>query len=256
MNDFELRFGGIGRLYSAEGLQRLRQASVCVIGLGGVGSWAAEALARSAVGFITLVDLDDVCASNVNRQLQALDGAIGRPKAQVMAARIQAINPACQVRAVQEFFNESTAAQILATHFDWVLDAIDQVSNKCLLIARCRQAEIPLIASGGAGGRRDPASVRVADLAQTPRDPLLQQVRKKLRREHGFPRHPRALFHVPCVYSPEPPVFPAGCGADLPRGCDHRYGAASFVTGTFGFVAAGHIVSAIAAGPAYGTRPV
>jgi tRNA A37 threonylcarbamoyladenosine dehydratase len=227
-----------------------------VVGLGGVGSWAAEALARSAVGRLTLVDLDDVCASNVNRQLQALDGVMGRPKAEVMAARVQAINPACQMRALQEFFNESTAAEILGTRFDWVLDAIDQVPNKCLLIARCRQTKIPIVAAGGAGGRRDPAAVRVADLAQTGGDPLLQQVRKRLREEHGFPRDPKTPFQVPCVFSPEPPVLPEACEAELPRGCDHRYGAASFVTGTFGFVAAAHIVSAIATGPAYGTRPV
>jgi tRNA A37 threonylcarbamoyladenosine dehydratase len=246
MNELDLRFGGIGRLYTTEGLQRLRQARVCVIGLGGVGSWAVEALARSGLGFLTLVDLDDVCVSNVNRQLQALDGFIGQPKAEVMAARIRAINPDCQVRAIQEFFNESTAEEILATSFDWVLDAIDQVPNKCLLIARCRQKQIPIIASGGAGGRKDPSRIRVADLAQTAHDPLLQQVRKKLREEHSFPRDPKAIFQVPCVFSPEPPEFPPGCETDLPRGCDHRYGTASFVTGTFGFVAAAHIVSDIA----------
>jgi tRNA threonylcarbamoyladenosine dehydratase len=254
MNDFELRFGGIGRLYSAAGLERLRRARVCVIGLGGVGSWAAEALARSGIGGITLVDLDDVCASNVNRQLQALDGAIGRPKAEVMAARLQTINPSCEVRVVQEFFTETTAAGILGSPFDWVLDAIDQVRNKCLLIARCSQLKIPIIASGGAGGRRDPGGARVADLARTAHDPLLQQVRKRLREEHGFPRDPKAPFQVPCVFSPEPPVTPPLDAADSPRGCDHRYGAASFVTGTFGFVAAGHIVSAIATGHDYGER--
>jgi tRNA threonylcarbamoyladenosine dehydratase len=248
MCDSELRFGGIQRLYSAEGLRRLRAAGVCVVGLGGVGSWAAEALARSAVGRITLVDLDDVCASNVNRQLQALDGVIGQPKVEVMAARLRAINPVCEMRAVQSFFNESTAAEILRVRFDWVLDAIDQVPNKCLLIALCRQMQISIIASGGAGGRKDPTAVRLADLAKTAHDPLLQQVRKTLREEHGFPRDPKTLFKVPCVFSPEPAVLPEDCEAALPRGCDHRYGSASFVTGTFGFVAVSHIVSAIANG--------
>ncbi len=255
MNDSEVRFGGIQRLYATEGLQRLRQASVCVVGLGGVGSWAAEALARSAVGQITLVDLDDVCTSNVNRQLQALDGAIGQPKVEVMAARIRAINPDCQVRAVAEFFNETTAGEILGTRFDWVLDAIDQVPNKCLLIARCRQMGISIVASGGAGGRREPAAVRVGDLAQAGRDPLLQQVRRRLREEHGFPRDPKAAFGVACVSSTERPAPPAVCAGELPRGCDNGYGTASFVTGTFGFVAAAHIVSAIAAGGVYGTGP-
>jgi tRNA A37 threonylcarbamoyladenosine dehydratase len=255
MNDFELRFGGIQRLYSSDGLQRLRRASVCVVGLGGVGSWAAEALARSAIGSLTLVDLDEVCASNVNRQLHALDGVIGCSKVEVMAARLRAINPDCRVRAIQQFFNESTALEILDFPFHWVFDAIDQVQNKCLLLARCRQKEIPVIASGGAGGRKDPAAVREADLAQAGHDPLLQQVRKKLRAEHGFPRDQKALFNMPCVFSKEPPVFPPECDPTQPRGCDHRYGAASFVTGTFGFVAAAHIVSAIAAGSAYGTGP-
>src|SRR5277367_5610248 len=145
MNDNDSRFGGLARLYGDGGLQRLLRASVCVVGLGGVGSWAAEALARSAVGRLTLVDLDDVCLSNVNRQLHALDGAIGRPKVEVMAERIRAIHPACQVQAVAEFFAETTADKILENRFDFVVDAIDEVANKCLLIARCCQKEIPIV---------------------------------------------------------------------------------------------------------------
>jgi tRNA threonylcarbamoyladenosine dehydratase len=154
MNDDEQRFGGLARLYGAGGLQRLVQASVCVVGIGGVGSWAAESLARSGVGNITLVDLDDICLSNVNRQLHAVDGAIGRPKVEVMAERIHAIHPSCRVRAVAAFFTEGTADEILEPRFDFVLDAIDQAANKSLLIARCRQKEIPIVAVGGAGGRR------------------------------------------------------------------------------------------------------
>jgi tRNA A37 threonylcarbamoyladenosine dehydratase len=247
MNDDDLRFGGVARLYGAGGLQRLLRASVCVVGLGGVGSWAAEALARSGVGGITLVDLDDVCLSNVNRQLHALDGVIGRPKVEVMAERIHAIHPACQVRAVAEFFTETTAEQILQTRFDFVLDAIDQAANKCLLIARCRQKEIPIVCAGGAGGRRDPAAVRVADLAQTSHDALLQQVRKKLRDDHGFARDPKTPFGVPCIFSTERAVPPAeGCAGRLT--CDNGYGTASFVTGTFGLVAASCVVSRLAAG--------
>jgi tRNA threonylcarbamoyladenosine dehydratase len=247
MNDDDLRFGGLARLYGDGGLQRLRQASVCVVGLGGVGSWAAEALARSAVGRMTLVDLDDVCLSNVNRQLHALDGAIGRPKVEVMAERIHAIHPSCQVRAVAEFFTETTADQILETRFDFVLDAIDQVANKCLLIVRCRQKEIPIVCAGGAGGRRNPAAIRVADLARTSHDALLQQVRKKLRDAHGFARDPKTPFGVPAVFSTEAAVAPAeGCAGRVT--CDNGYGTASFVTGTFGLVAASCVVSRIAAG--------
>jgi tRNA A37 threonylcarbamoyladenosine dehydratase len=262
MNDDDLRFGGLARLYGAGGLERLTRASVCVVGVGGVGSWAAEALARSGVGHITLVDLDDVCLSNVNRQLHALDGVIGRPKVEVMAERIRAIHPSCHARAVAEFFTETTAEQILGTGFDFVVDAIDQVANKCLLIARCRKEEIsiicvlprrpqnkknPTLGGGGGGGRRDPAAIRVADLAQTSHDALLQQVRKKLRDDYGFARDPKTPFGVPCVFSIESAVRPAdGCAGRVT--CDNGYGTASFVTGTFGLVAASRVVSRIAAG--------
>lgn len=247
MNDEDLRFGGLARLYGASGLQRLLQAGVCVVGIGGVGSWAVESLARSAIGRLTLVDLDDVCVSNVNRQLHALEGAIGRPKVEVMAERIRAIHPTCQVRTISSFFTESTAETILESRFDFVLDAIDQAANKALLIARCRQKEIPIVSVGGAGGRRDPVAIKVADLAQTTHDALLRQVRQKLRDEHGFSRHAKTLFGVPCVFSTELAAAPAeGCAGRMT--CDNGYGTASFVTGAFGLVAASCIVSKIAGG--------
>jgi tRNA A37 threonylcarbamoyladenosine dehydratase len=247
MNDDDLRFGGLARLYGAGGLQRLLQANVCVVGLGGVGSWAAESLARSGVGHITLVDLDDICVSNVNRQLHALDGAIGRPKVEVMAERLHAIHPACRIRAIAAFFTETTAEEILKARFDFVLDAIDQAANKSLLIARCRQKEIPIVCVGGAGGRRNPAAIEVADLAQTSHDALLRQVRHTLREDHGFARDPKMPFGVPCVFSTEPAAAPAeGCAGRVT--CDNGYGTASFVTGTFGLVAASCVVSKIAAG--------
>jgi tRNA A37 threonylcarbamoyladenosine dehydratase len=176
-----------------------------------------------------------------------LDGVIGRPKTEVMAERVSAIHPACQVRAMTAFFTETTAEEILASPYDFVLDAIDQVANKCLLIARCRQKGIPIICAGGAGGRRDPAAIKVADLARTSHDALLHQVRKRLRDDHGFPRDPKASFGVPCVFSTEPAIPPAeGCGGRLT--CDNGYGTASFVTGAFGLMAASHVVSKIAAG--------
>lgn len=254
MSDFGFRFGGIGRLYGADGLERLRAARVCVVGIGGVGSWAVEALARSGVGGLTLVDLDEVCVSNVNRQLHALDGAVGQPKAAVMAERVRAINPECAVNPVHEFFTEQTAEQILCGPFDCALDAIDNIPNKCLLIARCREMGIPIVTVGGAGGRRDPTQVRVADLALTTHDGLLQQVRKRLRAEFQFSREPKQPFGVPCVFSTEPQVFPQTgggvCarpepGSDLRLNCDNGYGTASFVTGAFGFVAAARVVSMI-----------
>ena len=255
MDSYAKRFGGIGRLYGKEGLDRIRQAHVCVVGLGGVGSWAVEALALSGVGALTLVDLDDVCISNVNRQLHALDGELGRPKVEVMARRVRAINPDCVVHPVQAFFLKSNAEEILQTRFDYVLDAFDSPSRKCVLIALCRERGIPVITSGAAAGRRDPTAVEVIDLAFSSHDRLLQYVRSLLRTRHGFSRgkHP---FGVECVLSREPAVYPAEDGQvcavpgeeqDLRIDCNTGFGTASFVTGTFGFVAAARIVQRIAA---------
>jgi tRNA A37 threonylcarbamoyladenosine dehydratase len=259
MSDYNARFDGVARLYGSAGLQRLREAHVCVVGIGGVGSWTAEALARSGLGQITLVDLDEVCVSNVNRQIHALNETVGRPKVEVMAERMRAINPDSQIRIVPEFFTEQTAERILSARFDFIVDAIDSVRNKCLLIARARQQGLRIITCGGAGGRRDAAAVRVEDLAFTAHDRLLQKVRERLRREHDFPRGAKS-FGVDCVYSMEAPVFPQPdgsiCGArpspepgeaEARRlNCDWGLGSATFVTGTFGFVAAGRVARLIA----------
>ena len=152
MSDFETRFGGIARLYGQSGLQKLRAAHICVVGIGGVGVWAAEALARSGVGALALVDLDEICATNINRQLHALTETVGRAKVEVMAERIRAINPECRVDVEQKFFNAQTAEELLAPKFDFVLDAIDSVTNKVLLLAKCREKKIPAVSCGGAGG--------------------------------------------------------------------------------------------------------
>lgn len=251
MTHHEARFGGILRLYGRDGQERLRRAHVCVIGIGGVGSWAVEALARSGLGTLTLVDLDDVCISNVNRQLPAVTGEFGKPKVEVMAARVQLINPECVVHARQMLFTASTAASLLATAYDCVLDAIDQTPMKALLIAGCRERKLPIVTTGGAGGRRDPTAIRVADLARTTHDRLLSTTRNILRADHGFPRDPKRKFGVDCVYSPEPQVFPAADGTvcDQPEpgtrrrlDCRTGYGTACFVTGAFGFAAAAQVV--------------
>ena len=255
MSDFETRFGGIARLYGGSGLDKLRAAHVCVIGIGGVGTWAAEALARSGVGALTLVDLDEVCVTNINRQLHALTETVGRAKVEVMAERIRAINPECRVAAEQKYFNEQTATELLTPKFDFVLDAIDDVTNKVLLLVRCRENHFPVVACGGAGGRRELTSVRVGDLSQASHDKLLSEVRRRLRLEHGFPVGHLAM-NVPCVYSVERTVFPqpdgtvcamrsvAGDGTRL--NCNGGLGSATFVTGAFGFAAAGFIVRKIA----------
>jgi tRNA A37 threonylcarbamoyladenosine dehydratase len=257
MDDFESRFGGIARLYGQAGLQKLRAAHICVVGIGGVGVWVVEALARSGVGALTLVDLDEICVTNINRQLPALTETIGRSKVEVMAGRVRGINPDCRVTCEQKFFNPRTAPELLAPEFDYVCDAIDGVSNKVLLLACCRDEKLPVVAVGGAGGRRDATLVRVADLARVSHDRLLAEVRKKLRREHGFPADGSPM-NLACVYSAEAPVFaqPDGsvCGTrtEMEEGarlnCNGGLGSATFVTGAFGFAAAGLIVREIAEG--------
>jgi tRNA A37 threonylcarbamoyladenosine dehydratase len=255
MDDFETRFGGIARLYGQAGLQRLRAAHVCVVGIGGVGTWAAEALARSGLGALTLVDLDEVCVTNINRQLHALTGTVGRAKVAVMAERIRAINPGCRVAAEQKFFNAQTSAGLLAPEFDFILDAIDSVTNKVLLLAHCREKALPAVSCGGAGGRRDGTQVRTADLARVTHDRLLAEVRKKLRKEFHFPADGSPM-KIECVFSAETPVFaqPDGsvcanraAAADGTRlNCNGGLGSAAFVTGAFGFAAAGIVVRQIA----------
>ena len=257
MSDFETRFGGIARLYGQSGLQKLRAAHVCVIGIGGVGAWAAEALARSGVGAMTLVDLDEVCVSNINRHLHALTETVGHAKVEAMAERIRAINPACRVTEEQKFFNEASAEELLAPKFDFVLDAIDNVPNKVLLLVRCHEKHLPVIACGGAGGRRELTSVRVGDLSQASHDKLLSEVRRRLRKEHQFPAEHSAM-NVPCVYSVEKTFYPqpdgsvSGTRAKIEDGtklnCDGGLGSATFVTGAFGFAAAGFVVQKIAEG--------
>jgi tRNA A37 threonylcarbamoyladenosine dehydratase len=263
------RFGGIARLYGRDGFRRLSEAHVCVVGVGGVGSWTVEALARSGVGMISLIDLDEVCITNVNRQLPAMSDTVGRAKVEVLAERVRLINPACQVFAEQEFFTQATAARFLSEPFDWVVDAIDVPVNKCLLLAECRQRGISVLTIGGAGGKREATGVRVADLGQSGHDPLLRVVRRDLRRVHGFACEPGKAMGIPCVFSAEAPVYPWAdgrvCetreeGSALTMDCASGFGAATFVTGVFGFVAAGEIVRRIAleaasSEPTYVSRP-
>lgn len=245
----------MGRLLGTPGLAKIRSSHVCVIGVGGVGSWTVEALVRSGIGAVTMIDLDDVCITNVNRQLPALDGAIGRPKVEVLAERMRLIHPGCLIHARGEFFTGANAELLLAEPFDFVIDAVDRTSTKVLIITQCRERGIPVLTVGGAGGRRDATAVRASDLGLSQGDLLLRGVRRKLRREHGFPGGENQVYGIPCVYSAEPQVFPwadGSCRAEPESGgglkldCASGFGAASFVTGTFGFAAAGEVIRRLA----------
>ncbi|MGB5541545.1 MAG: tRNA threonylcarbamoyladenosine dehydratase, partial [Gammaproteobacteria bacterium] len=195
--DFERRFGGIRRLYGAAALETFRNAHVCVLGIGGVGSWAAEALVRSAIGRITLIDPDHVAESNINRQLPALDSTLGMAKAVAMTERMRQINPHCTVYGIEEFVTIDNIATLVAPGFDYVIDCIDGFRTKAHLIAHCRRNRIRIITVGGAGGQTDPTRIRVVDLSRTEHDALFAKTRRLLRTDYGFPKNLKRRFDVP-----------------------------------------------------------
>ena len=248
--DLERRFGGVARLYGQDGAAALRNAHVCVVGIGGVGSWAAEALARTAVGRITLIDLDMVAESNTNRQIHALGDIYGKAKVDAMAERLRAINPACKIRCIEDFVTPDNVTTMLDGDFTAVIDAIDQVRAKVAMIAFCQRRKLPIVIAGAAGGQIDPTQVRVSDLSQTVQDPLLAKVRSTLRRDHGFPRDPRKKFGVSAVYSTEPLRYPktdAACDAERgPAGLTCAgFGSSVCVTSVFGMAAAAQVINLI-----------
>lgn len=255
-DDFSHRFGGTQRLYGLEAVEKLRHAHVGVIGIGGVGSWAAEALARSAVGKITLFDMDDICVSNVNRQIHALDGQIGRLKVDAMADRIKAINPEVKCEAVMGFVTEKNLEKHLDKQFDYIIEATDSVKAKAAIIAYCKRNKIRIISSGGAGGQIDPTQIQIADLSRTIQDPLLAKVRNLLRRNYNFSRNAKRKFGVECVYSTEQLVYPSADGtvcqqkpaADGPvrLDCATGFGASTCVTASFGLFAASRVLNKLA----------
>lgn len=250
--DLERRFGGVRRLYGDAGYQRLRSAHVAVVGLGGVGSWAVEALARSGVAALTLIDLDHVSESNVNRQLQALDSTLGKAKALALRERIAQIHPACAVHEVEAFVEPGNWPQLLqGRSVDGVIDACDQVRAKQAIAAWSLTARVPVVCAGAAGGKRAAQRVEVADLADVTHDPLLAALRQRLRKAGTAARN--GAIGVCCVFSREAVGRPdaAACDADAAPidgslNC-HGYGSSVAVTATFGMVAAGELMQRIAA---------
>ncbi|MDI1362096.1 tRNA threonylcarbamoyladenosine dehydratase [Methylotenera sp.] len=249
--DTARRFGGVSRLYGVDSLAKLQAMHLCVIGIGGVGSWAAEAVARNAVGTITLIDLDNIAESNVNRQLHAVEGVFGKAKVTAMAERIRLINPAAVVHEVEDFVTTENANEILNCNFHGIIDCIDDAKAKAAIAAFCQQKNIPLVMTGAAGGRLDASRIKQADLSQVSHDKLLAKVRNLLRREYGFAKadtgkNKPSKLGIQCIYSDEEVIMPD-------RVCEKNdaaitglncagYGSSVCVTAPFGFAAAGLLI--------------
>jgi len=241
------RFSALSRVYGDKVAEQLPQLRICVVGIGGVGSWAAEALARSGVGKLVLIDADDVTIGNTNRQIHAMTDDFGKSKVTVMEQRISQINPHCDVNAIDDMLVENNLQKYIRSDYDYVIDAIDSIRFKAALINFCKRQKIRIITTGGAGGRIDPGAVTTADLSRTWNDPLAAKVRSRLRADFGFSKNPKRRFGIECVYSSEQPVYPDGSGevsrakpgvAGVTLDCDTGYGSAVTVTATFGMIAA------------------
>jgi tRNA threonylcarbamoyladenosine dehydratase len=263
-DDYLQRFGGMVRLYGRAAVEVFAASHVAVVGVGGVGSWVVEALARSGIGALTLIDMDDVCITNTNRQLPALDGNVGRGKVEVLAERVRLINPACVVTQRVEFLTPSNAERLILPGLSYVVDAVDRMSIKTAIIVQAGAVGVPVLTIGSAGGRRDAGLIVTVDLGFSGIDLLLQQVRRKLRRDHGFPKSTdgRAVaMGLRCVYSKEAAVYPwadgscrleeePGAESGLRLDCAAGFGAATHVTGAFAFAAVGAVLADLAGGAA------
>lgn len=262
--DMSRRFGGVERLYGKSALQKFQQAHVLVIGIGGVGSWVAEALARNAIAKITLIDMDVVAESNINRQLPALSSTLGRNKIDVMADRIKDINPECEVVTIDDFVTLENIEDIIinddSNNIDFVVDCIDDSRIKAAMISWCKRQKIKIITLGGAGGQTNPCLIQVSDLSKTEHDPLLSKTRKLLRQDYGFTKNVKRRFSIPCVFSSEHLKYPLSSGEisnDKPTGdasltdlsCAGGIGSSVMVTATFGFVAVAYVLKKIATKP-------
>jgi tRNA A37 threonylcarbamoyladenosine dehydratase len=253
MEQKKLRFGGTERLYGKQATHYLSQSHICIVGIGGVGSWVAEALARTAVGKLTLIDLDDICVTNTNRQIHALQSSIGHAKVTAMQRRIVDINPDCQVHIIEDFVTPDNVAQMMSEHYSYVVDATDSIKAKASMIAYCKRNKIPILTIGGAGGQIDPTQITVGDLSKTIQDPLAAKLRSELRRFHNFSQNSKRRFGVECVYSTEQLRYPQADGTVCANknmasssgklDCNTGFGASVAVTATFGFVAAARVIN-------------
>ena len=250
--DSEQRFGGTQRVYGADGTAILNNAHVCIVGIGGVGAWVSEAFARTALGQLTLIDLDDICVTHTNRQIHALTNTIGVAKVDAMAERIKHINPQCQVNIIEDFVTPENVSELIQKKFDYVEDATDSIKAKAAMIAYCKRNKIPIITIGGAGGQIDPTKIAVTDLSKTIQDPLAAKLRSELRRFYNFPVNPKRRFAIDCVYSTEQLRYPQTDGlvcmqktlndGSVKLDCNNGFGAAVVVTATFGFVATARVI--------------
>lgn len=258
--DYFRRFNGIARLYGEVGLAHFLHAHICVIGIGGVGSWVAESLVRSGIGEITLIDMDEICISNSNRQIHTLKSTVGQSKAQAMTDRLQEINPECKIHLVEDFIQSDNFELYLGDKFhpkfDFIIDAIDSVKDKAALIAYCKRQKLKLITIGGAGGQIDPTQIEVKDLAKTIQDPLMAKVRERLKRIHHLNKDSKGKYGIFCVYSREQLRYPDASGAVCfeknvaesagKLNCSSGLGAISTVTATFGFIAVSVVLNYLA----------
>lgn len=247
------RFGGLARLYGQDGLTTLQNLHVCIAGIGGVGTWSAEALARSGVGHISLIDLDDICVTNTNRQIHAMTNTVGQAKVDVMAERIALINPDCKVTVIEDFVTDQTVKEYIVQDYHSVIDATDSIRAKAEIVYHCKRNKIHVVTVGGAGGQIDPTQVTKGDLAKTIQDPLAAKLRNELRRNYGFSKNPKRRFGVECIYSTEQLRYPQPDGSvchnksameDGTRlDCAGGFGAVVTVTATFGMFAAASVIN-------------
>jgi len=242
-DDFKARFESVQRVYGDHAKDVLLSKKILVIGLGGVGSWALESIVRTGFHQITIIDYDDICVSNTNRQIHTDSSTYGKFKTDVLKQRAQLINPDITINTINDFFTLDNSQDIIDSKPDFIIDCIDSVKNKCILISLAKKNNIPIIVTGGVGGKKDPHLIQIADLNRSYNDKLLMQVRKKLKREYSFPAYDKRKFHIPCLFSPEEQVHPDDLKNKSGINCQNGFGSLLHVTGTMGFMASSYAIN-------------